>query len=55
MEIYGIGWWTAEYIALRLDVNKMKLLLIGKRENVIMLQEIYDSISKLFFKAIRQS
>jgi len=40
-------------IALPIDVNKMELLLIGKKENTIVLQEIYDSISNLIFKAIR--
>jgi outer membrane protein TolC len=40
-------------IALPIDVNKMKLLLIGKKENVIVLQEVYDGISNLIFKAIR--
>ena len=40
-------------IALPIDVNKMKLLLIGKQENVIVLREVYDSISNLIFKAIR--
>lgn len=39
-------------IALPVDVNKMELLLIGKKENLIVLQEIYDSISNLIFKAI---
>lgn len=40
-------------IALPLDVNKMQLLLIGKKENLIILKEIYDSYSNLIFKAIR--
>lgn len=40
-------------IALPIDVNKMQLLLIGKKENLIVLQEIYDSYSNLIFKAIR--
>ena len=40
-------------IALPIDVNKMKLLLVGKRENVIILQEIYDNLSNLIYKAIR--
>ncbi len=39
-------------IALPIDVNKMKLLLIGKQENVIVLQEIYDSYVNLISKAI---
>ena len=40
-------------IALPIDVNKMELLLIAKKENLIVLQEIYDNISNLIFKAIR--
>jgi len=40
-------------IALPIDVNKMELLLIGKKENLIVLQEIYDSYANLIFKAIR--
>ena len=40
-------------IALPIDVNKMQLLLIGKSENLIVLQEIYDTYSNLIFKAIR--
>lgn len=40
-------------IALPLDVNKMQLLLIGKKENLIILKEIYDSYSNLILKAIR--
>lgn len=40
-------------IALPVDVNKMELLLIGKKENLIILQEIYDSYTNLIFKAIR--
>jgi len=40
-------------IALPIDVNKMELLLIGKKENVIVLQEVYDSYANLIFKAIR--
>ena len=40
-------------IALPIDVNKMRLLLIGKKENVIVLQEIYDTYSNLIFKSIR--
>jgi len=42
-------------IALPIDVNKMKLLLIGKKENLIVLQEVYDSYSNLIFKAIRHT
>lgn len=40
-------------IALPIDVNKMQLLLIGKKENLIVLQEIYDTYSNLIFKSIR--
>lgn len=40
-------------IALPIDVNKMQLLLIGKKENLIVLKEIYDTYSNLIFKAIR--
>ncbi|MFK5913819.1 MAG: TolC family protein [Woeseiaceae bacterium] len=40
-------------IALPIDVNKMRLLLISKKENIIVLQEIYDAYSNLIFKAIR--
>lgn len=40
-------------IALPIDVNKMELSLVEKKENIIVLQEIYDSISNLVFKAIR--
>ncbi|MCK4864010.1 MAG: TolC family protein [Gammaproteobacteria bacterium] len=40
-------------IALAIDVNKMQLLLIGKKENVIVLKEVYDNYSNLIFKAIR--
>lgn len=40
-------------IALPIDVNKMKLSLVGKQENLIILQEIYDSHANLIFKAIR--
>ncbi len=40
-------------IALAIDVNKMQLLLIGKRENVIVLKEVYDNFSNLIFNAIR--
>ena len=40
-------------IALPIDVNKMKLSLINKKENIIVLQEIYDSISNLIFNAMR--
>jgi len=40
-------------IALAIDVNKMQLLLIGKKENIIVLKEVYDNYSNLIFKAIR--
>lgn len=40
-------------VALPIDVNKMKLLLIGKKESLIILQELYDNLSNLIFKAIR--
>lgn len=40
-------------IALPIDVNKMKLSLVGKQENLIILQEIYNSHTRLIFKAIR--
>ncbi len=39
-------------IALPIDVNKMKLLLVGKKENIIILQEIYDNYTNLVYKAI---
>lgn len=42
-------------IALPIDVNKMKLLLIGKKESLIILQENYDSLSNLIYKAIRHT
>lgn len=44
----------AQKIALPIDVNKMKLLLIGKQENVIVLQEVYDTYANLIAKAINQ-
>ena len=40
-------------IALPIDVNKMELSLIGKKENLLVLQETYDNISNLVFKSIR--
>ena len=40
-------------IALPIDVNKMELLLIAKKENLIVLQEVYDNVSNLIHKAIR--
>ena len=39
-------------IALPIDVNKMNLLLIGKKENIIVLEEIYKTYANLIFKAI---
>ncbi len=41
-------------IALPVDVNKMKLSLIAKQENVIVLQEIYDNLSNFIYSALRQ-
>lgn len=40
-------------IALPIDVNKMKLLLISKQESLIVSQEIYNTYSNLIFKAIQ--
>ena len=40
-------------IALPIDVNKMELLIIGKKESLISLQENYQNISNLIAKAIR--
>ena len=40
-------------IALPIDVNKMKLLLIEKKENLIVLNEVYKTYSNLILKAIR--
>lgn len=40
-------------IALPIDVNKMQLLLIGKKENLIVLKEVYDNYSNLILKSIR--
>lgn len=40
-------------IALPIDVNKMELLLIAKKENLIVLQEVYNNVSNLILKAIR--
>ena len=40
-------------IALPIDVNKMELLLIAKKENLIVLQEVYDNVNNLILKAIR--
>ena len=40
-------------IALPIDVNKMKLLLVAKKENVISLQETYDNYTNLIYRAIR--
>ncbi|MDH5393312.1 MAG: TolC family protein [Gammaproteobacteria bacterium] len=39
-------------IALPIDVNKMKLLLIGKQENIIVLEQVYHTYANLIFKAI---
>ena len=39
-------------IALPVDVNKMKLLLLGKKENLVVLEEIYSNLSNLIFKSI---
>ena len=39
-------------IALPIDVNKMRLLLIDKQENIIVLQEIYDNYTTLIDQAI---
>ncbi|MDH5179306.1 MAG: TolC family protein [Gammaproteobacteria bacterium] len=39
-------------IALPIDVNKMRLLLIGKRENLVVLQEIHDTLANLINKSI---
>jgi len=41
-------------IALPIDVNKMQLLLIGKKESLIVLKEVYDNYSNLILKSIRQ-
>ncbi|MDH5548021.1 MAG: TolC family protein [Gammaproteobacteria bacterium] len=40
-------------IALPIDVNKMKLSLIRKQENIVVLQEIFDNLSNLIFSAMR--
>lgn len=40
-------------IALPVDVNKVKLLVIGKRESVIVLEESYNNLANLIGKAIR--
>ncbi|MFH1359705.1 MAG: TolC family protein [Candidatus Omnitrophota bacterium] len=40
-------------IALPVDVNKVKLLVIGKQENVIELEEVYKNSLNLIYKAIR--
>lgn len=39
-------------IALPIDVNKMELSLTAKRENLVVLQEIYDSLSNLVLKSV---
>ncbi|MDH5517592.1 MAG: TolC family protein [Gammaproteobacteria bacterium] len=41
-------------IALPIDVNKMKLLLIGKKENIIIQEEVYKTYANLIYKAINQ-
>lgn len=38
-------------IARDVDVNKMKLLLLEKQENVIILQEVFDNYANLIYKA----
>jgi hypothetical protein len=40
-------------IALPIDVNKVKLLVIGKRERVIALEDVYDNLTNLIQKSIR--
>jgi len=40
-------------IALPIDVNKMQLLLVGKKESIIVLQEVYDNFTNIIAKAIR--
>ncbi|MFC1512453.1 TolC family protein [bacterium] len=40
-------------IALPIDVNKIKLLVLGKSEDVISLKENYDNLANLIKKAIR--
>jgi hypothetical protein len=40
-------------IALPIDVNKVKLLVIGKRERVIALEEVYNNLTNLIQKSIR--
>lgn len=39
-------------IALPIDVNKMKLALTGRQENLVVLQEIYDNYSNLVSKSL---
>ncbi|MDH5426083.1 MAG: hypothetical protein OEY29_13935 [Gammaproteobacteria bacterium] len=39
-------------IALPIDINKMKLLLIGKEENLIISEKIYQQQANLIYKAI---
>lgn len=41
-------------IALPIDVNKVKLLVIGKKERVIALEERYSNLTNLIQKAIRK-
>jgi outer membrane protein TolC len=40
-------------IALSIDVNKVKLLVIGKEENLISLQEAYKNLTNVVAKAVR--
>ena len=40
-------------IALPIDVNKVQLLVTGKRESLIVLQEVYDTFTNIIAKAIR--
>ena len=42
-------------IALPVDVNKMKLLLLGKKENLVVLEELYSNLSNLIFKSINNN
>jgi len=44
---------TENKIALPVDVNKVKLLVIDKEENVIALRETYKNITNLVMKAVR--
>lgn len=40
-------------IALPVDVNKIELQVMGKKENLVVLRELYDSYTNLISKAIR--